>query len=80
MLKLVSGHRHQHSPTGIGEQPLCSARAQARRAKHALGNITSIECPCWIPATKTPSREMEAPLRSFEDMEASPKADAQQVL
>ncbi|KAL3151346.1 hypothetical protein ABBQ38_013179 [Trebouxia sp. C0009 RCD-2024] len=29
-------------------------------------------------ATKTPSREMEEPLRPFEDMEASPKADVQQ--
>ncbi|KAL3134557.1 hypothetical protein ABBQ38_006398 [Trebouxia sp. C0009 RCD-2024] len=32
-----------------------------------------------IPATTTPSREMQEPLRPFEDMEATPKADAQQV-
>ncbi|KAL3162747.1 hypothetical protein ABBQ38_008566 [Trebouxia sp. C0009 RCD-2024] len=46
MLKLVGGHSHQDSLTGI--------------------------------ATTAPSRELEEPLRPFGDMEASPKADAQQ--
>ena len=37
---------------------------------------------CHDPAIKTPSRTMEEPLRSFDDLQASPlpTADAHQVL